>query len=452
VFFSVENTSGVPNSLLPSGTLSTVGSILGGAIGKRVSNHPRASAIGGALGGSLGQIGSRILGFGKYTVRNNTLLSDNSVPTFSSDGNGFRIKHREYIGDISGTTTFAVTPYSINPGVSNVFPWLSQVAQYFEEWEPKGLVFEYRPTSGSAINSSSAALGVVIMATDYNVFGGIFSTKQQMESYEFSNSCVPFDQMLHMVECKKGTNVTNKYFTRGSTLPTSQPAQLYDMGLFQIATSGFQSSYTAGELWVTYDIVLSKPRIAIQPPSPQYQVYVIPNTFYATAQNAPFGFLSGTYGSWTSIASNTTPGVNWLTGGTGNGNQLIFSGVNAGGSTFLADFAWICPGASTGQAAGTYTVISGTTASVAYGVAVQTSNPYTVAYSSLLSTYGTQASQYFTNPSFNYGAAGVQSEIYGRSVISIASGSAGNPALSYQAFNNNLSTNTVCVLTLIRID
>jgi len=124
-----------------------------------------------------------------------------------------------------------------------------------------GLVFEYRPTSGSAVATNSSALGVVVMATDYNAAAPNFTSKQMMESYEFSSSTVPFNSALHPVECKPLSNTQNSYYIRsGDATVTNQ--QLFDMGNFQLATSGMQSAYVVGELWVTYDVSLLKPRVS----------------------------------------------------------------------------------------------------------------------------------------------------------------------------------------------
>jgi len=124
------------------------------------------------------------------------------------------------------------------------------------------LVFEYRASSGTAVSAASSALGVVILATDYDALNAPFSDKQSMESYEFATSTVPFSGCLHPVECARGSNVLSSLYTRKpGALPAGADLRFYDMGNFQIATQGMQSSYVVGELWVTYDIRLIKPRL-----------------------------------------------------------------------------------------------------------------------------------------------------------------------------------------------
>jgi hypothetical protein len=176
----------------------------------------------------------------------------------------FRVQHCELISDVFGSTGFALTQFPINPGISSSFPWLSQLADMFEEWKPNAITFCYRPMSGSAVNSASAALGSIIMATDYNALNQPFVNKQAMESYEGAQSVVPFNPVCHTVECNKSLNPMGIFYTRSGGAPTGSDLRLYDLGNFYVATQGFQTAYDAGELWISYDITFFKPRLIPQ--------------------------------------------------------------------------------------------------------------------------------------------------------------------------------------------
>jgi hypothetical protein len=236
------------------------GSVAGTAIGGYLGG-PAGAAMGHMVGGAAGSLISKVTGFGQYKVNSNSLINGNSVPTFKSDADGMIVCHREFIADVVGSVDFVLQKYPINPGLANMFPLLSQMSRVFEEYEMSGLVLEYRPSSGSAISSVSSALGVVILATDYDAANPTFTNKQQMESYEFSNSTVPFTGCLHPVECARNRNVLDNLYVRLTPPETGTDIRLYDMGNFQIATQGMQSIYTVGELWVTYDVRLKKPRL-----------------------------------------------------------------------------------------------------------------------------------------------------------------------------------------------
>ncbi len=267
------------------------------------------SAVGSYLGGKLGTVVgagaadmlARITGWGDYRITGNTVLSGNVIPSFQVGGDGMEVCHREYISDITGSTNFSISSYNINPGLASTFPWLSSVAQNFEEYEMLGLVFEYRPLSGS-IATTSPTLGAVVYATNYDVLDPAFTSKQAMESYQFSNSIVPFESMIHPVECAPQTRTVNKRYIRSTNAPSNSDLRLYDLGLFSVGTQGMQSSYVAGELWVSYHVRLSKPRISPTYTVPWYH-YFSQDAASATAFGTGAEVLSST---WSAIAGSTS--------------------------------------------------------------------------------------------------------------------------------------------------
>jgi hypothetical protein len=238
-----------------SGTLKGWGGVVGSYLG---------GPVGGMVGQAAGSLISKITGFGDYKVNSNSIVKGNSVPTFRNDADGMVVCHREFLRNITGTVAFNLNSIAINPGLSESFPLLALLTQSFEEYEMDGLVFEYRPSSGSAVSSTSSALGVVILATDYDAANPLFANKQQMESYEYSTSTVPFAGCIHPVECKRSRNVLDNLYVRTTAQPSGTDIRMYDMGNFQYATEGMQSSYVVGELWVSYDCRLRKPRLPAQ--------------------------------------------------------------------------------------------------------------------------------------------------------------------------------------------
>lgn len=228
-----------------------------------------------AWGGRAGEyIGSKIgdvFGMGSYAIKQNSILLDqgNTPPQFIGKGST-RIRHREYIADIlsgptviNNATTFNIQGYSINPGLGQAFPWLASVSAQFEEYKIHGMLFQYRPMSGNALTSTNTALGTVILATQYNAADSQFSNKQQMENYEYAQSVVPSNQVMHYVECEpKQTAISTELYIRTAGVPSGQDIRLYDWGTFYIATQGMQAANTnLGELWCTYDVELLKPKL-----------------------------------------------------------------------------------------------------------------------------------------------------------------------------------------------
>jgi hypothetical protein len=290
-------------SLRASDVGHAVGAYLGGPIGAKI-------------GSTAGEFFTHITGFGDYHINGNTLLTDNSVASFSSDGKGFRIKHREFVRDVSSSIAFSLFTLAVNPGVQDTFPWLSEIANNFDCWVPHGIIFEYRTTSGESIASTNTALGCVTMATCYDVYDPNFSNKQQMEAYEFSTSTVPSKGVLHPLECAPDSGVLNCRYVRqaASATPTGS-ALFYDLGTFQCATSGAQNANVIGELWVTYDIEFRRPRLS---QSATYFAHITQLTTGTCTQANPWGPTGA------AIKVNTVP---YLTTVGGNVLRLPFAGV-----------------------------------------------------------------------------------------------------------------------------
>lgn len=239
------------------------------------------------LGGAAQQLLSTLTGFGDYSVKSNVLLAP-ELPTIINDSvkGGITFRHKEYLRDIitSGTAgAFNLDSYLLNPGNSKTFPWLSQVAQNFEQYSLEGVIFEFRSMSADALNSTNTALGTVIMATNYDSLDTNFKGKGEMENYEWGMSCKPSVNMLHPIECApRQTSITELYVLDGP-VPSGADPRLYHWGNMQIATTGFQgTSVNIGELWVTYQVRLLKGRI-FQAIGLEIGTYIASNAVYTNA-------------------------------------------------------------------------------------------------------------------------------------------------------------------------
>lgn len=238
------------------GSGALYGGALGGALGTAIAPGI-GTIIGAPLGSLAGYIGDKIFGSGQYEVEQNTVLHNEQPPLFEGS-EMVRIRHREYIGDISSTTSFSNRTYRINPS-GTLFNWLAPISQQFELYRFNGLIFEFVSTSADALNSTNTALGNVILATNYDAGDPAWTNQQQMLSTTFSNSGKPSVNLLHAIECAPQEMAQKWYYTRSSSVtPTNSDSRLYDVGVFQVATYGSQAAATIGQLWTTYDITFSK--------------------------------------------------------------------------------------------------------------------------------------------------------------------------------------------------
>jgi len=307
--------------------------------GQRVGNLFGKKA--GLVGAEAGRLFRELTGFGDYKVRTNSIVTGvayDSLPRFSPMKDGTRLRHREYLGDVitSGNPgEFDITTYPIQPGVRATFPWLSQLAENFDEYTIHGMVFEFKSNSYDALASTNTASGTVIMTTQYNVLNPPFLNKVGMEQYEFTCSDKPSKSFLHPVECARIETPTSVLTTRTAT-PSTGDLRLFDWGNFNIATVGMQgTSVNVGELWVTYDITLYKPKLS--PEVNNFDNYVI-DYKSAGVQDYPLGTLSTNYHRSTNSTSFTS--IERLNDSFGNGNFIRFAPGFSGNVLLIYTWYW----------------------------------------------------------------------------------------------------------------
>lgn len=233
-----------------------VGSIIGNGVGS-MFGMPYAKGIGKWLGSGIGSI----FGSGDYQVVGqepsyNVLTNGAQIPKFSTTKQTNIVSHREYLGDITGTTTFTNRLYPINPGSAITFPWLSTIAQNYQQYKIHGLIFEFRPLITDFV--TSGAPGVVIMATNYNADEPLYDTKQEMENSEYAVSVKPTCNLMHGVECASNQTVLSELYVRPGGIASNLDLKFTDLGSFQFASQG-NPVQLLGELWCSYTIEFFKP-------------------------------------------------------------------------------------------------------------------------------------------------------------------------------------------------
>lgn len=244
-------------AMLGSGAGAMLGNFMAPGIGGEVG-----SALGGMAGKGLGSLFKSITGWGDYTVKSNSLLfPDSAVPSFGEDT--IRVKKREFIAAINSTeaNSFDLQAFDINPGLNQSFPWLSAIAQNYEQYRINGMIFQFVSTSSDAIASTTQlGLGQVIMSTDYSARKNEqYQDAPQMLGSMFSNSGKPSENIMHAIECAPTDTAQKLYYVRTGAVPDGEDQKLYDLGKFQIALNAMPAAYPGcGQLWVSYDITFCK--------------------------------------------------------------------------------------------------------------------------------------------------------------------------------------------------
>jgi len=172
-----------------------------------------------------------------------------------SKNNVTRIRHEEYITDIIANATgiFVVGSFSINPGISSTFPWLSTVAGRYEKYRFRELYFEYRAKCSTITNGS------VISMVDYDAADATPINKQIMLGSNAIDSNLWSD---HIYQCNKENliDAMDARYIRFSVQPPNTDIKTYDVGNYIIATQG-STTAVGGELFVCYDIELITPQL-----------------------------------------------------------------------------------------------------------------------------------------------------------------------------------------------
>lgn len=258
-----------------------------------------APGVGADVGRKFGGAVSQIMGFGDYKISQNTVMS---APRFAGV-ESVRIRHREFIGDISTAVTFTNSTFPINPANRKTFPWLSGMVNSFQQYKVHGMVFYFNSTSATAVSSTNTALGTMIMATNYDSREPAYASKIEMAASYYSDSGKPCDDLIHAIECDPSTRPTDVLYIDHNGEGVDHP-ELYNVGLFQIASTGAQAASVAGELWVSYDIEFLKTRYADNPLGTFYSASTFTN---AAPLGTTVGTVTGTQCTFTSTTIDLTP-------------------------------------------------------------------------------------------------------------------------------------------------
>lgn len=283
---------------------------LGGLGGTAIGSLIGAGGAGGGIGRQLGAGLSRWLGSGDYELSQNSLLetANSSIPSMHKDGQSIVVRHKEFLGEISGSTGFVVQQtYNVNPGLANTFPWLAAIAAKFQEYRMLGMVFHYVPTSGTAVGSTSTALGSVMIQSSYRAGDAAPTTKMEMLNEYWSSEITPYESGCHPLECDPRENPYNLHYVRTGQLPTGSDQLLYDLATTFVATSGMQSTAVVGDLWVTYEVELKKPMLtsAVLDPTAGFSAYTTTSVSSSSIIGTNITYGNGTLNDRITMAGNT---------------------------------------------------------------------------------------------------------------------------------------------------
>ncbi len=203
------------------------------------------------------------------------LGGDPNTPVMQSSGSdgSLIVSHRELVQEIYGAGSvgasspsgFEVQTLTVNPGLERVFPWLSQLAANFEEYEIIQCVFEYEGKKMVGTTDELTIHGTVTAAHKFNFKAQEFQDKHEMQSYPHANQCQAHDSLVHGVEADPSKIVGDghKFIRLGGLLATDDQRD-FDHATFSLAQSNIPAELASKEigcLYVAYTVKLMKPKL-----------------------------------------------------------------------------------------------------------------------------------------------------------------------------------------------
>lgn len=168
------------------------------------------------------------------------------------------ITHRESLGTVSATSTAFQIPMTlpVNPGQSNSFPWLSNIASQYETYRFRKIRYCWET------RSATSNAGVVIMVTNYDASESAFTSTQQAENYRGATVGQPWISFCHDLNVGSMSDY-NRHYVRPGSQVSGTDIKTYDVGNFYLILSGVSVTSLLGELYVEYVVDFFDPRVAV---------------------------------------------------------------------------------------------------------------------------------------------------------------------------------------------
>jgi len=190
---------------------------------------------------------------GAYVAASSTMMSTN--PRIVKTSTGYIVEHRELVATIAGSVGFAANFYPVNPGLVTTFPWLSTLAQSYEQYRFNALQFEF------ITRAATADRGSVLMVPEYDPTDPAPLSEAAASA---SVGCVEGSVWKNLA-CRFNPAsmfpLGPRKFTRACR--TAGDLRTFDSGSFSLCTVGEANTDDIGKLWVHYKVELFVPQSAL---------------------------------------------------------------------------------------------------------------------------------------------------------------------------------------------
>lgn len=172
---------------------------------------------------------------------------------FRNSVDSCRIRHRELIGSVSGSTAYAnASTFALNPGLSATFPWLSVQAQGWEMYEFHRVRLCYYTRTATTTGGS------MILAVDYDAADDPPLDEATISTYYGTQEDSPWKDICLDLDRSR---LSPKRYIRNGPLAANLDIKTYDVGNLFAATVDGVDGTPWGKLWIEYDVTFFNPQL-----------------------------------------------------------------------------------------------------------------------------------------------------------------------------------------------
>jgi hypothetical protein len=162
------------------------------------------------------------------------------------------------VSEITGSTTFDVAQFTMQPGFGQTFPWLSQISNTHQKYRFTSLKFTYVPLIGTD------QPGRITLVYAVDPLDPTPESKQELFQYPTSSETTVWTSNTIVIQQQPEPLFTRASYVANTDLKT------YDFGQVFVGISNTTSTGVIGELFVEYTIELITPKPSHCPASTLY--------------------------------------------------------------------------------------------------------------------------------------------------------------------------------------
>lgn len=171
-------------------------------------------------------------------------------PLIFNEPDKVTITHRELLTSIIGSVGFTVAlAVALNPGISGSFPWLSTVAQAWEQYRFKRLKVDYFTRTGSNTPGS------MLLIPDYNAADDAPDSEQIALAYQDAVEDAPWKNICCKMFSKDLHPNGQRKYIRTAPLADNLDIKTYDAGNIYLCTTD-GTAVTWGKVFIEYEVEL----------------------------------------------------------------------------------------------------------------------------------------------------------------------------------------------------